>query len=167
MLPQLANEHTLGLSDAVPKKMLTTPVLRGENALATEVWAVCEPATPEHEYIMRKQGVGDGLRVYPYGAPPLNIRNQNVAGWLVVPCRDLDGNLQTLQFIPCNGGKLNLPGASFGQGCFVVGNIAESNCLYVVEGIGQAWATRKATKCAAIVCFGAGRMATVSAVLRV
>jgi putative DNA primase/helicase len=37
---------------------------------------------------------------------------------------------------------------------------------YIVEGIGQAWDAWKATGCAAVVCFGADRMATVAAVMR-
>ena len=38
--------------------------------------------------------------------------------------------------------------------------------VYLCEGIGQAWAVNKATGAAAVVCFGAGRMARVTAVLR-
>lgn len=92
------------------------------------------------------------------------IRGENVAGWLALSCRDLDGNLQTLQFIPGEGDKLNLPGASFGNGCHVVGDIGDR--VYIVEGIGQAWAVHAATGAAAVVCFGAGRMKTVTSVLR-
>lgn len=38
--------------------------------------------------------------------------------------------------------------------------------VYLCEGIGQAWAVNKATGAAAVVCFGAGRMARITAVLR-
>ncbi len=130
------------------------------------MWERCTPAPPTHGYILRKQGSAEGVRVYPHDAPLLVIQGQNVAGFLVVPCRDLDGNLHTLQFIPEKGGKLNLAGASFGNGCFVVGEIAESGPLFIVEGVGQAWAAWKATGRAAAVCFGAPRMATVADALR-
>jgi hypothetical protein len=114
---------------------------------------------------LKKGGMSDGLRIYPHGAPSLTIQGQNVAGFLVVP--SFDGTkLQTLQFVPDEGAKLNLPGASFNDGYFVVGEIAACACLYIVEGIGQGWATCAATGAAAIVCFGAGRMARVAAVLR-
>lgn len=125
-----------------------------------QVWEQCVSATPNEPYIDRKQGKPDGLKVYPVNAPPLVIRGQNVTGYLVVPCWT-DNNLQTLQFIPPNGGdKLNLAGASFGDGFFTVGDI--SNQIYIVEGIGQAWVVNKATGAAAVVCFGAGRMMTVA-----
>ena len=38
--------------------------------------------------------------------------------------------------------------------------------VYIVEGIGQAWAVNQATGAAAVVCFGAGRMPTVAEALR-
>jgi hypothetical protein len=104
------------------------------------------------------------LRVYPASASPLVIRGQNVADYLAVPC--WSGNdLRTLQFIPPDtGDKLNLPGASFLDGFFTVGKITDR--AYIVEGIGQAWAVNQATGAAAVVTFGAGRMATVAKVLR-
>lgn len=159
-----ANGSRAVLSVAAPRKAPVTPVKQAESAKAAEVWERCEAAPENHAYIVRKGGLPDGLRVYPHKAPPLVIRGENVAGWLVLPCRDLSGNLQTLQFIPEQGDKLNLQGASFGNGCHVVGEIGDR--VYVVEGVGQAWAVHAATNAAAVVCFGAGRMATVANALR-
>ena len=140
------------------------PVRKAASENAVQVWERCIPATPAEAYIHKKQGKPDGLRVYPASAEPLVIHGQNVTGYLAVPC--WSGNdLQTLQFIPPNGGdKLNLPGASFNEGFFTVGEVTDS--AYIVEGIGQAWAINKATEAAAMVCFGAGRMATVAKILR-
>lgn len=140
------------------------PFKQTDKCNALQVWEQCLPATPDEPYIKKKQGNPDGLRVYPASMPPLVICGQNVTGYLVVPCWNGD-NLQTLQFIPPDGGdKLNLPGASFHDGFFTVGDI--SNHVYIMEGIGQAWAVNKATGAAAVVCFGSGRMATVAKVLR-
>ena len=130
---------------------------------AADVWAQCQAAPPDNLYIKRKQGTPEGLRIYPTHAPPLVIRGQNVAGWLVVPCRDGD-TLKALQFVPAKGDKLNLAGASFGNGFFTVGTISDR--VYIVEGIGQGWAINQATNAAAVVCFGAGRMKTIANVLR-
>lgn len=163
---QAANKSRASIPLAAPRKAPVTPIKQAESAKAADIWSRCESATVLHEYITRKQGIADGLRVYPHDAPSLLIRGQNVAGFLVVPCRDLNGTLQTLQFIPGKGGKLNLAGAEFGNGCFVVGAIAESRRVFIVEGIGQAWAAWKATGCAAVVCFGAGRMKTVAPAVR-
>lgn len=161
---QAASASRASLPTSAPRKAPVRPIKQAQSTNAAEVWERCEPAPADHPYIARKGGIADELRVYPTDAPPLFIRGQNVAGYLAVPCRDLDGDLQTLQFIPGAGDKLNLPGASFGDGCFVVGEIADR--AYIVEGIGQAWACHAVTGAAAVVCFGAGRMATVAAAVR-
>lgn len=137
------------------------------NPAVAELWGRCEPATAEHPYIVAKRGTHDGLRIVGAGDKAM-VAGQSVAGWLAVPVLSLDGELRTLQLIPPPGigKKLNLPGASFGDGLFVVGDIAKSERCYIVEGIGQAWAVHRATGCAAAVAFGAGRMATVAQVLR-
>lgn len=150
------------------KKAAPGPVIQVESVKAAHVWELCEPmqlSPSAHPYMEKKRGVPDGVRVYPASAPPLTIQGQNVAGWLVVPCW-ADGKLQTLQFVPGEGPKLNLPGASFNGGFFTVGEIAPCGRVFIVEGIGQAWACNSATGAAAVVCFGAGRMATVAEALR-
>lgn len=129
---------------------------------AAGIWDACEPASPQHGYITAKRGNAEGLRQVPAGSS-LRIAGHDVTGWLVVPCRTLAGELQTLQYIPPPGAgkKLNLPGASFGDGCHIVGELADAACCYVVEGIGQAWACWQATGQPAAVCFGAGRFSAV------
>jgi putative DNA primase/helicase len=150
--------------EKTPKKPAKKMFNQAPGESVVEVWKLCTQAASDEEYIRRKQGTAIGLRVYPPDAPPLVIRKQNVAGYLVVPCF-CDDELQTLQFIPPNGGdKLNLPRAFFNNGFFVVGEMSEK--IYVCEGIGQAWAVNKSSGAAAVVCFGAGRMMTVAQVLR-
>lgn len=144
-------------------------VKKAASANAVNVWQLCIPATPAEAYIDRKKGKPDGLRVYPASAEPLFIGagddKINAAGGLVVPCYAPDGvTLQTLQIIPLVGQKKNLPGASFNDGFFTVGEITDR--VYICEGIGQAWAVNQATGAAAVVCFGSGRMMTVAKVLR-
>lgn len=147
---------------AKPAPTPQASVKQAVNSNAAAVWDSCIPATDAEAYIRHKQGKPDGLRTYPTSAPPLVIRGQNVAGYLVVPCWSGD----TLQFIlKDKGDKLNLAGASFNDGFFTVGEITDR--AYIVEGIGQAWAVTTADPAsAAVVCFGAGRMATVAKVLR-
>lgn len=145
------------------------PVKQAASLSADVVWSRCIPATPAETYIHRKQGNPDGLRVYPASAEPLIIgkgeEQINAAGGLVVPCYAPDGvTLQTLQIIPLVGQKRNLPGASFNDGFFTVGEITDR--VYIVEGISQAWAVNQAMGAAAVCCFGAGRMMTVAKVLR-
>jgi hypothetical protein len=141
------------------------PVKQAASANAVQVWERCIAATDAEAYIHRKQGKPEGLRVYPASASPLVIAGDNVAGYLVVPSYALDGvTLRTLQFIPPDKGiKRNMPGAPM-DGVFTVGDVTD--CAYIVEGLGQAWAINKATGAAAVVCFGAGNMAKVAKALR-
>lgn len=121
-----------------------------------------------HPYIVAKRGNAEGLRMVPHGNG-LTIGGQNVSGWLAVPAFSLDGELQTVQYVPPpgKGKKLNAPGASFGAGLFVVGEITADGCIYVCEGIGQAWACARADyKAAAVVTFGCGRFPVVARALR-
>jgi len=142
---------------------------------AAAVWSRCETATALHGYIVQKQGTPHGLRVVPDG-DPLRIMGESMAGALVVPVTRPDGTLATLQLIPPPAvgarlkaagkpGKLNLPGCPV-QGWFTLGQIKPGEPLYIVEGIGQAWACWQATGAAAVVCFGAGNMAKVATALR-
>lgn len=148
-----------------PAKLIAPKaIVETENSKANEVWAKCIHATNAEAYIFRKQGIPDGLRIYPSTAPRLEIRGQDMTGYLVVPCWSGD-KLLTLQFIPPgNGDKLNLPQATFGDGFFKVGEITKK--IYICEGIGQAWAAYKATGYTSIVCFGAGRLLKVTTKLK-
>lgn len=146
-------------------KPQVAPKPRSDLAATFEAYPL---ATSEHAYITAKRGNPDGLRVVA-ADDPLTIQGQRVAGWLAVPVRSLDAVLQTIQYIPPPGAgkKLNAPGASFGSGLFVVGDIGADGTVYVCEGIGQAWACSKADyQAAALVAFGSGRVRTVAKLLR-
>ena len=137
---------------------------------AAEVWGRCKRATAEHGYIVAKQGTPDGLRVVPDGYR---------AGWLavpVVPIGSKTGEPVSIQYIPPPEvaeqlkaqGKPTKPNHKDApmSGVFVVGDMLPGGTVYLCEGIGQAWACWKATGCAAVVCFGWGRVRGVAAELR-
>lgn len=139
------------------------------------IWARCEPATTEHDYIRSKEGLPDGLRVVPAG-DPLTIAGERMAGALVVPVLRADGSISSLQLIAASAtaarlkaagkpAKLNLPGASL-DGWFTVGEVKPGGVLYVCEGIGAAWSCWKASGHAAVVAFGWGRVRGVAQALR-
>jgi RecA-family ATPase len=144
----------------------------------SEIFGRCEPATNQHPYILDKRGAGvplEALRVVP-DSDPLTIQGERMAGALVVPCMASDGTLSTLQFITppdvaarlkAKGkpGKLNLPGCPV-QGWHTVGKIETGQTVYIVEGVGQAWACWQSTGAAAVVCFGAGNTGKVATALR-
>lgn len=151
----------------MPSRTPGQKIAQRPNTGALALWECCGMADAAQPYIVAKRGTPDDLRVVP-ADHALSIAGHSVAGWLVVPAWSLSGELRTLQLIPQpgHGKKLNLPGASFDDGMFVVGNLSNSGRIYIVEGIGQAWAVHRATDCAAVICFGAGRMGTVAELLR-
>ena len=134
---------------------------------ADAVWSRGIPATVQHPYPVKKNASPEalqGLRVLP-ADDPLRIGGVSMAGALVVPCMAADGTLATLQLIPPTGKKMNLPGHSL-QGWFTVGTMETGQTVYIVEGIGTAWAVWMATGAAAVVCFGAGNIRKVATALR-
>lgn len=161
-MPTQNNSPSKGINPLI--KTAPSLTVQAENTHALDIWERCIPATDAEEYIYRKKGISDGLKVYPASAAKLIIRDQDMTGYLVVPCWSGE-KLQTLQFIPQGkGDKLNLPKASFNDGFFTVGQITKK--IYICEGIGQAWAVNKATGNAAVVCFGAGRFLKVTQALK-
>ena len=127
------------------------------------LWSACKLATAGHEYIARKLGLPDGLRVY---SGSLTIAGNACNGALVLPSITLKGELASLQFITGTG-KPFLPGVRLpADACLIIGDLREGRPVYLVEGIGQAWSAHQATSCAAIVCFGWGRVAGVAEALR-
>jgi hypothetical protein len=143
---------------------------------AAEHWSRFPAATAAHGYIVKKDGLPEGLRVVPEG-DPLRINGVSVAGCLVVPVLPLAGGEPvSLQFVPPpetaakwkadkRPGKLTLPGP-MGGGVFIVGELVPGGVAYVCEGIATAWACWKATGAAAVVAFGWGRVRGVAAELR-
>lgn len=141
---------------------------RRTGATPGEVWARAQPvdASALHPYILRKNAAGvpvSGLRVLP-ADDRLRIAGRAMAGALVVPAYGQDGGLQSLQLIPPDGPKLNLPGAPMAGALHVVGNGAGP--AYLCEGIGAAWACWQATERRAVVAFGWGNVKRVAAQLR-
>lgn len=127
------------------------------------LWSNCKPASAANDYVDRKKGLPDGLRVYN---GPLTIAGQACDGALVLPCFTLLGELASLQFVTDNG-KPFLPGVKLpADGCLIVGGPIADKPVYLVEGIGQAWSAHQATSCPAVVCFGWGRVAKIAEALR-
>ncbi|MER2625056.1 MAG: AAA family ATPase [Accumulibacter sp.] len=137
------------------------------------LWGACEPAAIEQEYIVRKMGLPDGLRVY---RGQMTIYRQACDGALVLPVRTLAGELVNLQFVVLNeqipeGGKdkLFLPGIKVSatpDACLIIGGpIVGDGVVYLAEGIGQAWSAHQATRRPAVVAFGVGRVAGVAKAL--
>jgi len=117
---------------------------------AAKLWATSTPATTVHAYLQSK-------RVRPYGVRQLREM-------LVVPARDAEGVLHTLQFIGADGSKRFLAGGRI-AGCYL--SIGKPNGrLLLAEGFATGATLFEATGIATAVCFNCGNLERVARSLR-
>jgi putative DNA primase/helicase len=117
---------------------------------ASKLWLRARPATNQHPYLLRK-GVG------AYGIRQLREL-------LLIPARDVNGELQTLQFIGADGAKRFLSGGRI-VGCYcAIGRPLDS--LLICEGYATGCSLYAATGRAVAVCFSAGNLQPVARALR-
>ena len=83
---------------------------------------------------------------------------------LVLPLRDANGELHSLQFIAPDGTKRFLPGGQTAGCYYVIGNPTEGLC--VAEGYATAASIREATGHAVAIAFDAGNLRLVAEALR-
>ncbi len=119
-------------------------------AKAQKLWSRAKPATNAHPYLQRKRINAYGLR---------QLRDM-----LLVPARDLDGTLHTLQFISADGTKRFLTGGRIAGCYFAIGKPIDS--LLVAEGMATAATIFEATGRAVAACFSCGNMEAVARALR-
>jgi len=85
---------------------------------------------------------------------------------LVVPLRDAQGKLWSLQLIQADGTKRFLPGGRK-KGCFHhIGSLEDGKALYITEGYATAASVHKATYCPTVVAFDAGNLDPVIGALK-
>ncbi len=119
-------------------------------ARALKLWDGAKPATNDHPYLVAKGVHAFGLRV---------LRDQ-----IMVPARDAEGRLHTIQFISPNGDKRFLTGGRI-TGCyFAIGRPAD--VLLFAEGYATGATLYQATGNAVAVCFNCGNLLPVARALR-
>ena len=117
---------------------------------AAKLWLRARPATNAHPYLQRK-GVG------AYGIRQLREL-------LLIPARDVHGELQTIQFIGADGAKRFLSGGRI-VGCYCpIGRPLDS--LLICEGYATGATLYAATGRAVAVTFSAGNLQPVARALR-
>jgi RecA-family ATPase len=123
-----------------------------------------EPATDQHPYCLKK-GIVLGL-VQKLRVVPLNDPMEHRRGWLVVPTFDADGKIQSMQFVPCDGGgKMSLKDAPMSGGRLDFGP-ASSPVTVIVEGLGHIAAVYAGGGGRAISTFGSSNIRRVVESLR-
>lgn len=119
-------------------------------AKAQSLWEKARPATSAHPYLKRKGVLGYGIR--------------QLNSLLVIPARDVNGTIHTLQFISGDGTKRFLTGGRK-VGCyFAIGKV--SNSLLLTEGVATGCTIHQATGAAVAVCFDCGNLMAVALALR-
>ena len=125
--------------------------LRNEAAKRAEaIWAQTIPCSDDHPYLERKGVLGYTTRIYK--------------DRLVVPMRDGQGNLRSLQFIGPDGTKRFL---SNGQKRGTYATIGKpGDTILIAEGFATAATLHQATGNAVVIAFDAGNLAPVSQLIR-
>lgn len=117
---------------------------------AVKLWRCARPATGAHPYLQRK-------RVHAYGVRALRDS-------LVIPARDVHGELHSLQFIGADGGKRFLTGGRL-RGCYyAIGR--PDDVLLLAEGYATAATLHQATGAAVACAFNAGNLLPVALAMR-
>jgi putative DNA primase/helicase len=132
------------------RRHATVEVQAAAREKAARLWGVARPATDAHPYLKRKG-------VHAYGLRQLGER-------LLIPARDRDGVLHTLQFIDADGTKRFLTGGRI-AGCYLaIGTPGRT--LLVAEGYATAASLHMATGFATAAAFSAGNLGRVAIALR-
>lgn len=119
-------------------------------ARAARLWGKAHPATGQHPYLARKGVQAYGVRL---------LRDS-----LVIPLRDVDGELHSLQFIRPDGEKRFLTGGRK-RGCYyAIGKPVDDLCI--CEGYATAASIYEATGYATASAFDAGNLEPVARLLR-
>ncbi|HAT23884.1 MAG TPA: hypothetical protein DCS81_05715 [Pantoea septica] len=144
---------------AAPKKAAK------ERDLEREYWKdEADAAGTGHDYITRKKGQPDGLKVIVNDVKGW-AGVDNLRGFLMVPAReDGTGKILNIQMISPDGKtKINAYNSTPG-GFFIVGKLHRQKFIYLVEGIGHAWAVNAATanRACSVVAFGDANLEKVA-----
>lgn len=122
-------------------------------AKAQRLWGRARGADSRHPYLLRKG------QIPGYGLHQLNAM-------LVVPARDTEGTLHTLQFIGADGSKRFLSGGRI-KGCYhLIGQVETHNTLLLCEGVATACTLLACTGYAVAACFSAGNLQPAGLALR-
>ena len=121
--------------------------------LAQNDWDKAQKVDFDHPYLKRKLITKD-----------VGIKQSGNA--IIVPCRDLNGKMWGLQKISKDGSKLFMKGQRTKGTFHTIGNLDDSDIVYVVEGMATGASIYEATSSAVIVTFSAGNLIAVCSELK-
>jgi putative DNA primase/helicase len=140
--------------------------------VAETAWNAARPAASNHPYLTAK-GIEPGeLRM---GAPgqmiattdkDSNPRNVRLEGRLLIPMRDIDGALWSVQTIDADGTKTFHKGGRLEGSHVILGTLKEDAPVIIAEGYATAATIHQATGLPVIAAFNAGNIAPVAQAYR-
>lgn len=117
---------------------------------ALRIWEASVPVE-EHPYLQKKGVMAHLSRLVVEG---------DYKGCLVVPVCNMEGGIETLQFIAPDGAKRFLPGGAKHGNCCLLG--VPTQVIYVAEGFATGASIHEATNEAVVVAFDAGNLLPVA-----
>jgi putative DNA primase/helicase len=128
---------------------------------ARQILFASTPASEDHLYLIAKRVKPHGARLYRGN---LVIREMACDGALIVPARDTEGRLSTLEFIAPNGEKRFLPGGRKAGAYFAIGKPNGTICI--AEGFATGASIHECAGYAVAVAFDAGNLKAVALFMR-
>lgn len=117
---------------------------------ARKIWERARAVDAKHPYVVKKG-------VVPFGA-------KQIGKMVIIPMCDIDGGINSLQFILENGDKTYLTGGKkMGCSAFIAG---KSSAIYVAEGWATACSIRQAVDACVVVCFDSGNILPIVSAYR-
>ena len=147
---------------------------------AAAAWDLGASAPADHRYLVRKQVEAHGLRIITKeSATVINRFTQRLAehrgetfktlrieGNLMVPLRDSEGTITTLQNISGPGFKGFMKGARLTGSSFVMGDLGNTSPLVIAEGYATGAKLHEATDLPTVVAFIADNLKSVAKAYR-
>lgn len=136
------------------RRALEKQVRDHARAKANDLWAKsAETVSAQHPYLLKKQIPAIGIR---------QLQQQ-----LVIPLRDLNGVLHSLQFIAPDGSKRFISGGAKAGNMCLLGELAdEPDTILLCEGYATGVSLHCASGLPVVVCFDAGNLRPVSSSVR-
>ncbi len=120
-------------------------------ARANAIWSAATPAVG-HPYLARKGVHPHGVRVYKDS--------------LIVPVRDIDGEIHSVQFITSDGDKRFLTGGRVAGCMYVIGDLEMAQTIVIGEGFATLASVHQTCGHAVVVGFNAGNLEAVAKAIR-
>ncbi|MBQ0721638.1 MAG: DUF3987 domain-containing protein [Gammaproteobacteria bacterium] len=118
---------------------------------ADNIWIQAEPLNEEHNYLITKNIMPFGARLYK--------------GSIVIPIY-CNGELSSLQFINTDGKKLFLKGGRVSGGYYTIGKTLGTKALCIAEGFATGATIHQATSYPVVIAFNAGNLEPVATYMR-